>query len=288
MFKQKTIKKIVCLEGVGVHSGKRSKVTFKPAAANTGIILQNQQFPDEKIKIGTIIPEVAIHATVVRQQNWGVSTIEHMMAAISALGIDNLIIDIFGVEIPILDGSALPFVQAFFETEIEECDCEKCFITPCEKLYFEEEERFIEIIPFEGNNVDAERMGLCFDHYVDFKHPLLGASNFSGVLDTSFFIREVAPARTFGFLSQLPMLRQHGLAKGTTLGNTVVVGEDEFLNSCRFENEFVRHKFLDLLGDLSLLGKNLVGTVKAKKTGHNFNHKVLEHFIKFPNKWKIL
>ena len=107
-------------------------------------------------------------------------------------------------------------------------------------------------------------------------------------MSTEFFSEHIAPARTFGFLDQLPFLRRHGLAKGTTLGNMVVIGEEEFLNDIRFEDEFVRHKFLDLLGDLALLGKNLAGSIKAQKTGHNFNRLVVRHYINNPDMWKLI
>ena len=122
----------------------------------------------------------------------------------------------------------------------------------------------------------------------DFKHPLVGKSFLKGRLSLSYFKNEIAPARTFGFLEQLPFLRSQGLAKGTSLGNTVVIGEEEFLNQPRFKNEFVRHKLLDLIGDLALLGRNLAGTINAKKTGHNFNRLITQDYIKNPENWKLI
>lgn len=278
---QKTIKKEIHLEGIGVHSGLRSTVTLRPADPNTGIIITNKKIPNEAIVLGTCLPEQAMHATVIKSKTWAISTIEHLLAAISGLEIDNVSIEIDGIEVPILDGSALPFLQALENVGIEEQNVKKTFLTPKHKIKFEEDGRFIEITP-------AQDPSLIFDYTVDFEHPLIEGNELKGTLTKAYFCKEIAPARTFGFLEQLPFLRKHGLAKGTTLGNTVVVGDNIFLNSRRFSNEFIRHKLLDLVGDLALLGKNLAGTIKAHKTGHSFNRKVIEHFLQNKEKWTTL
>jgi UDP-3-O-[3-hydroxymyristoyl] N-acetylglucosamine deacetylase len=288
-MKQKTISKEIFIEGVGVHSGEKSTVTLKPAAPNSGITLYNKNFPKKKLSIGSVIPEQAMHATVLKCDCWAVSTVEHLFAAIYGLEIDNLEIVFDGPEFPILDGSALPFVHLILEAGLIEQNCTKKFLTPKKIISFEEDDRFIEIKPATGND-----FSLKFYYSIDFSHPLLPKNEFCKTLtrgaasSQKFFIDEIAPARTFGFLEQLPILRKHGLAKGTTLGNTVVVGEEAFLNTRRFEDEFIRHKFLDLLGDLALLGKNLAGTIVAHKTGHAFNRKVVKHYVENPDLWKIL
>lgn len=281
-MKQKTIQNQVSISGIGVHSGTASTVILRPAPANSGITLINPTFPEEPIKIGTIIPEHAMHATVIRQKSWAISTIEHLMAAIAGLEIDNLMIEVSGQEVPILDGSALPFVHAIKQVHIKEQEAPKQFLTPKETLEFEYEGKHIRIEPL---GKEKEPL-LTVNYSVDFDHPLVRDTKIEGIITPEFFMKEIAPARTFGFLEQLPMLRKHGLAKGTTLGNTVVVGTEELLNEKRFENEFVRHKLLDLLGDLSLLGKQLVGTLTAHKTGHNFNRQVVEHYLKNPSEWR--
>lgn len=277
---QKTIEKEIFLEGIGVHTGVRATVLLKPCEPNTGITIVNKQIPDKPIKIGTCIPEPTMHATVLKGAGWAISTIEHLFAALSSFGIDNILIEVEGPEIPILDGSALPFVQIIKNTGIIEQSEPKKYITPKKTIKFKQDNRFLEITP----TYDGAK-NLTFDYTIEFEHPLVQGSQLSGTVSEDFFAREVAPARTFGFLEQLPFLRKHGLAKGTTLGNTVVVGDDIFLNNLRFPDEFIRHKILDLIGDLALLGKNLIGNVKAHKTGHNFNRKVVEHFIKNPNQW---
>jgi UDP-3-O-[3-hydroxymyristoyl] N-acetylglucosamine deacetylase len=279
---QRTIKHKLFFEGVGVHSGTRSSVTLYPAAANRGIIVKNKSIDDDQdvIKLGTVIPEQAMHATILRGKRWSVSTIEHLMSAIHGLGLDNLLIEIEGAELPILDGSALPFVQAIMSVGIESQDAQKIFLTPKRALRFEHDGKFIEITPAREGD-----FSLAFSFSIDFEHPLIQSTMLSGRLSHDFFSKEISPARTFGFLEQLPLLRKHGLAKGANLGNSVVVGKEIFLNSRRFENEFIRHKLLDLIGDLGLTGKTLIGTIKAHRTGHLFNRSVIESFVKTPEKW---
>ena len=288
-MKQKTIKKEVCFNGVGVHSGIESSIILKPSQINSGIIFVNVAFPMENIKIGKVIPEVAMHASVIKNSKWFISTIEHLMSAVSALGVDNLIIEVKMPEIPILDGSALSFIDGIKEVGLEEQEELKKFLTPIKEIKFEDKEgRFLQIEPARCNkNLEFDK-NLYFEYQADFEHPLIGKSCLNGVLSEVFFIEQIAPARTFGFLEKLPFLRKHGLAKGTTLGNTVVIGEEEFLNERRFEDEFIRHKVLDLFGDLALLGKNLAGKIIAKKTGHSFNRLAVEHYIKNPGMWKLI
>lgn len=289
-MKQKTIKKEICFQGVGVHSGVESRIILKPAKCASGIVFLNKAFPDIKIELGKIIPEQAMHASVLKKSSFLISTTEHLMAAIIALGIDNLEIEIEGIEVPILDGSALCFVQEILSRGLVEQEDKKSFLTPIQVLEFKDlEGRLLIVSPAkfcsQSNLYDCN---FYFDYTADFNHPLLGQSSINGILSKDFFVKEIAPARTFGFLDQLPFLKRHGLAKGTTLGNTVVIGEEEFLNVPRFENEFVRHKLLDLLGDLALLGKNFAGTIKAQKTGHAFNRLVIQHYISNPEKWKLI
>ena len=289
-MKQRTLKKEIIFSGIGVHLGLPSNIILKPSPCNSGIIFVNPKFLEEKLEIGKIIPEEAIHASVIKSSNWMVSTVEHLMAVISAFYIDNLIVEVSGIEIPIFDGSALNFVDGIKRVGCEQQDDEKYFLTPKQELNLNGTEgRMIQILPAQFcKNSRLYDKNLYFDYMADFEHSLIGKSKLNGKMSTEFFLEHIAPARTFGFLEQLPFLRRHGLAKGTTLGNTVVIGEEEFLNDRRFEDEFVRHKFLDLLGDLALLGKNLAGSIKAQKTGHNFNRLVVQHYINNPDMWKLI
>ncbi|MCK4264940.1 UDP-3-O-[3-hydroxymyristoyl] N-acetylglucosamine deacetylase [Candidatus Babeliales bacterium] len=287
LIKQKTLKRSARFEGIGVHSGKRGILRFKPSPANSGIILQNAADPNEKIEIGKVVPLRAMHATVINNGNgWTVGTIEHVMAAIGGLGIDNIIVEIEGSEFPILDGSSLPFVKELLEIGFDEQTAAKQFITPKDPISFHDEEhnRALYITPAQQNGSGLDKK-LYLDYRADFNSPHIPASSLKYCLSENLFVEEIAPARTFGFLEELPFLKKHGLAQGASLDNTVVITKDGFVNKRRFEDECTRHKLLDLLGDLTLLGKSLVGTVKASRTGHSFNSQVVESFIKTPEKW---
>ena len=281
---QATIQKSISFSGIGVHSGSVSTVTIHPALMGTGIVFKNAKNLEQKITVGNVIPEIAMHATVIRgghDNKWAVSTIEHLMAAVSMAGLDHVQIIVDGPEIPILDGSALPFVYGICDAGIVFFDAPKQFVTPKETLVFSDNDgRRIEII----SNKTGE---LFIDYKADFMHPLAGPATFASVINQDVFMHEIAPARTFGHLEQLPFLRQHGLARGTSLGNTVVIGQ-ELLNDMRFADECVRHKVLDLLGDMSMAGMRIAGTIKANKTGHAFNRLVALHVIQNPEKWDVL
>lgn len=289
--KQKSIKCEISFEGIGVHSGLRSRVTIKPLPKNSGIIVRNLRFPDDVIRIGEIIPAAARYATIIAGKNWQLSTIEHVMSALFALGVDNVLVEVDGVEIPILDGSAQPFITSLLEVGLVTQDARKSYVTPKEVIRFEDSQhgRSIEILPAKRSEEDgAIDKNLYVEYQADFDHPLVGAGKISCLFSDSFFVEEIAAARTFGFLEQLPFMKKHGFAKGASLENTVVIGETGFLNKPRFKDEFVRHKFLDLMGDLALLGKQLIGSINAKRTGHNFNRLIIEHFICSPDRWEVI
>lgn len=287
---QSTLNKEIIFQGIGVHSGLAVNVVLKPAVADSGIIFFNPKFPGETFKIGSVVPEVAMQATVLKQKTWMLSTVEHLLAAIISVGLDNVFVEIDGFEVPILDGSALPFAQAILDTGLQEQSSQKRYITPKEVIRFDDPKtgRFIEIIPATRQSNGSFDYKLKIDYIADFTHKLIGAANFSCEVNRDFFVREIAPARTFGFLEQLPQIRKYGLAKGTSLGNTLVLSNEGFLNEPRFDDECVRHKVLDLIGDLGLLGLQIVGHVKACKSGHNFNREVAASLISNPEKWMII
>lgn len=290
MQAQKTLSKVVTFCGIGVHSGLPVNLTLNPAPAQHGIIFVNPKLPSEPFKIGCTIPEVAMQATVLKQKSWVLSTVEHLLAAIVTVGLDNVLIEIDGFEIPILDGSALPFVQSILDAGLQEQPAEKKYVTPKHKLLFADEKtgRSIEVYPAVQLQNGQYNYALTIEYLAQFDHKLIGAEHFSCLLTQKFFTKEIAPARTFGFLEQLSHVRKHGLAKGASLGNTVVLSNEGFLNEPRFENECIRHKVLDLVGDLGLLGHQIIGTVKACKTGHNFNREVTVSYICHPEDWITL
>lgn len=280
--KQQTIKKQISFFGIGVHAGCKSTVTLIPAQQDAGIVFYRKDAFDKRIRIGTIVPEEAMHATVLCFDGIVISTIEHLMAALHILAIDNIEICVDAPELPILDGSALPFVQGILSAGIVQYDSSRRYIEPREPLILADDERKIVILPSSGGSND-----LFVSYEASFAHALIGRQYIEGLVQQDFFMKEIAPARTFGFLEQLPFLRKHGLAQGTSLGNTVVMGPDGYMNECRFPDEFVRHKYLDLIGDIFLIGYQLKGRVDAYKTGHNFNRLLVKHVLENPDSWIV-
>lgn len=280
---QQTLKQKIVFSGIGVHSGNFAAITIWPAEQDSGVIFCNAMDPLQKIKVGNVIPEAAMHATVIKQSGWFVSTIEHLVAALSILGVDNAIIEVTGNEIPILDGSAMVFVQGILDVGLAEQCASRRFITPREEISFADQAgRAITIVPACGQTDSLD-----IEYAAEFNHPLAGSPQLQAVVTSDFFIKHIAPARTWGFLEQLPYLRQHNLARGSSLSNSVVIGQ-EMIGEIRFPDECIRHKVLDLIGDLSLLGAPLIGKIAACKAGHNFNRLVIEHYIQNPDLWALV
>jgi UDP-3-O-[3-hydroxymyristoyl] N-acetylglucosamine deacetylase len=286
---QTTVAQPIWFHGFGVHSGELSAVELQPAPAGTGIIMRHASFPSSDLVIGKVIPANTMHATIIGNDRFKLSTVEHLMAAIRMMEIDNIIITVHGNEVPILDGSAFPFFQGIERGGITSLPLKRSYITVQETLVLSDEHgRSLSIEPPHTISSGEFSHDLSIMYTAHFDHPFLKTSTFEAVITPEFFGSQVAPARTFGLISQLPELRKYGLAKGTTLGNTLVVLENGFLNRPRFDDEYVRHKVLDLIGDLALLGLPFIGRVVATKSGHNFNRKVVEHYIQHPEKWVIL
>lgn len=280
MANQKTLKSSVTIGGIGVHVGVMTAITVAPAPEDHGIRFVNNTYADDHIIIGHVVPEIAMHASVVKGKKWAVSTVEHLMAALGMMEIDNAVIYVEGSEIPILDGSAANFVYHLNKIGSSPQAKPRCFIKPRIPLVFVEGEKRLMIEPWDQES-------LYIDYDFDFDQSPLRPGRFRKNIDASTFKHFIAPARTFGFLNQLGMLRAHKLAQGSSLGNTLVVHEGVFLNDPRFEYECMMHKVLDLIGDLFLLGKPLYARVTACRTGHNFTRKVIEHFLTNPGDWII-
>jgi len=261
---QQTIRTQVSLEGIGLHSGAAVRMTLSPAAPHTGILFRACD--------GTIVPASLDHlvdsrsATTLGAFGVRVRTIEHLMAAVSALGIDNLLVDIDAEEIPAADGSARPFVELLYRAGRVSLPAPRQQALLLEPIRVGDEHRWLEISPS-----DSFRISYTLDN----RHPAIGLQVASIAITEQRFVDEVAPARTYGFLKDVPMMRQNGLARGGSLDNAVVVGKRMVLNdSLRFADEFVRHKVLDLVGDLALLGRSVVGHVTGYNAGHALNHEL--------------
>ncbi len=270
-MKQRTIKKPVEIVGIGLHKGVPVKLRLEPLGENSGIVFYRS---DKGVSI-ELSPKNVVDtkmATVLGKDGVVVSTIEHLMSAVYAFGIDNLRIVIDNDEVPIMDGSAISFVMMIKEAGIEELSENKKFIKITKEVKIEENGKFALLKPSEK---------ISFDFEINFSHPMIGNQKYYFEFSTKNYIEEISKARTFGFLKEVQYLRSIGLALGGSLENAIVLDDKGILNdSLRFPDEFVRHKILDAIGDMSLLGNNFIGEYKAKASGHHLNHlltkKVLE------------
>ncbi|HEY7435818.1 MAG TPA: UDP-3-O-acyl-N-acetylglucosamine deacetylase [Methylomirabilota bacterium] len=265
MDSQQTVRRPVSLDGIGLHSGETAKMTVAPAAADTGILFRAAD--------GTLIPANADHvvdsnsATTVGAFGVRVRTIEHLMAAAAALGIDNLMVDIDGVEVPAADGSAKPFVDLLRAAGRVSLAAPRRPITITQPIRVGTESRWLEVLP-----ADSLRISYTLDN----SHPIIGLQAGTFGISEEVFCQELAAARTYGFLRDVPAMRQNGLARGGSLENAIVVGKRSVLNdSLRFPDEFVRHKILDLVGDLFLLGRPLRAHVVGRNAGHALNYQLV-------------
>lgn len=284
MFKQRTLKNVIRASGVGVHTGKPILLTLKPAPKNTGIIFSRSDL-DPGIDIPAALENVrdTTLSSCLIKDNVRVSTVEHLMSAFAGLGIDNAFVEVSAAEVPIMDGSAGPFVFLIQSAGIEEQNALKRFIRIKRKVKVEHGDKWAMVTPFEGFKVTFT---INFDHPV-FKNSAQTATlNFS----STSFVKDVSRARTFGFLSEFEMLQAKNLALGCNLSNSIAIDEYRVLNEdgLRYPDEFVKHKILDAVGDLYLLGHNLIGAFSGYKSGHALNNMLLQKLIATENAWEIV
>lgn len=255
---------------------------MRPAEPGTGIVFHRTE-GDRRVTIEAVSANVVDTrlATVLGKGGLTVSTVEHLLAALSALGIDNLHIDIDGPEVPVLDGSAGPFVELLQSAGRRSLKRSRKFLAIREPISLIEGEKRIQLIPSRFFRITCE---------IAFSHPCISTQSRAVKVSPETFQREIAPARTFGFLHEVEMLKANGLALGGSLENAVVIGKDRILNpeGLRFQDEFVRHKILDCIGDFSLLGYPLLGHVKTFKPGHDLNHRMVEKILASPSAWKLV
>ncbi len=279
MILQRTLNKIATISGIGLHSGARINLTLRPATANTGIIFHRtdgEQVIDIKACSSNVVDTRM--ATVLGSHGMTISTIEHFMAALAAFGIDNLHVDIDGPEVPVLDGSAAPFIREIQQAGIRNLDSCRKFVAIRKPLEIIEGEKRISIIP-------SRFFRISFD--IAFDHPAISVQNYSMKFSTETFCKEIASARTFGFLHEVEYLKANGLARGGSLENAVVIDDKGVMNpeGLRFQDEFVRHKILDSFGDFSLLGAPLLGHIRAFKAGHDLNAQMVRMIEENPSHW---
>ena len=263
---QSTTRKQVMLEGVGLHSGRNARIVLSPAPANSGLVFHLAGH-SEAIPAA---PESVVdshYATTIGKNGSRIQTVEHLMAAAAGLGLDNLKVEVDGPEIPAVDGSAKPFVAALMSAGRVQQSARRRPVKSPDPIQVGSGSRWLQILP-----ADRFRISYTLDH----DHPAIGTQVVSCVPTERSFVEELAPARTYGFLNDLGLMRKNGLARGGSLENAVVVGKHGVLNGLRYRDEFVRHKVLDLIGDLALLGRPILGHVVARNGGHAMNLELVQ------------
>lgn len=284
MVKQRTLKNVIRATGVGLHTGDKVYLTLRPAPVDTGIIFRRIDLA-EPIEIRACPENVSDTrlSTTLMSQGVRVSTVEHLMSAFAGLGIDNAYVDLTAGEVPIMDGSAGPFVFLVQSAGIAEQSAPKRFIRIKKEVRVEDGDKWARFEPFAGFKVSFT---------IDFDHPTFENSTQCASMDfsTTSFVKEVSRARTFGFMGDLETLRGVGLARGGGLDNAIVLDDYRVLNDdgLRYEDEFVKHKILDAIGDLYLLGHPLVGAFSAHKSGHKLNNRLLRRLVAEQDAWELI
>lgn len=279
MAAQRTIRRSVTCAGIGLHSGLKVTLSLKPAPANWGIRFQRTDVP------GSEIPAHVTHLSGRQQLQTGlvadkasVDTVEHLLAALRSLGVDNVTVELNHPEVPIMDGSAAPWVYLIQDAGIKELAAPRRTIRVRKTIQVQDGDKRIALFP-------ADRFKISYT--ISFDHPLLRHQQKTLDLDEQVFMDEIAPARTFGFLKEVEMLRQRGLALGGSLENAIVLGETGVLNPLRFEDEFVRHKILDVIGDLALVGHPIQGHLVVHRGGHALHTSLAAELLRQPDAWEF-
>lgn len=284
MIKQRTLKNVIRATGVGLHTGKKVLLTLRPASANTGIIFRRVDL-DPAVEIPAkpkYVGDTSLSTTLVKD-NIRISTVEHLLSALAGFGIDNAFVDLTADEVPIMDGSAGPFVFLIQSAGIEEQNFPKKFLRIKEKVRVEKDEKWAMFEPFDGFKVGFS---------IEFDHPVFNHNNCHAEIDfsTTSFVKEVSRARTFGFMRDVELLRQRNLVLGGSLDNAVVVDDYKILNEdgLRYADECVKHKILDAIGDLYLLGHSLIGAFKGHKSGHTLNNTLIRELLLNEDAWELV
>jgi UDP-3-O-[3-hydroxymyristoyl] N-acetylglucosamine deacetylase len=272
MIKQRTIRKTVSAVGVGLHKGEKVTLTLRPAPDNTGIVFRRVDLaPVVEFKVDpSMVGDTVLCTCLINPEGVRLSTTEHLMAALAALGVDNLLIEVDAAEIPIMDGSANPFVFLLQQAGLTEQKQAKRFIRIKQKVRVEDGDKWAEFVPHHGFRLDFA---------IDFDHPVISQTRQHVTMEFSAarFIKDISRARTFGFLRDIEYLRANNLALGGSYDNAVVMDEYRVLNQdgLRYDDEFVKHKILDAIGDLYMCGHSILGEFRAYKTGHALNNQLL-------------
>lgn len=284
MIKQRTLRNAIRATGIGLHTGEKVYLNLKPAPVDTGIVFRRVDL-DPVVEIPARagnVGETQLSTTLVKD-GVKVSTVEHLLSAMAGLGIDNAYVELNASEVPIMDGSAGPFVFLIQSAGIEEQSAPKQFIRILKEVTVQDGDKVAKFLPFEGFKVSFR---------IEFDHPVFRGRTVDAEIDFSStsFVKEISRARTFGFMHEIEYLRSKGLARGGSVNNAIVVDEYRILNEdgLRYEDEFVKHKVLDAIGDLYLLGNSLIGEFKAYKSGHALNNALLRKLIAETDAWEVV
>jgi UDP-3-O-[3-hydroxymyristoyl] N-acetylglucosamine deacetylase len=284
MIKQRTLKNTIRATGVGLHTGDKIYLTLHPAAENTGIKFRRVDL-EEPVTIDANAYNVGetILSTTLVQDGVKISTIEHLLSAMAGLGVDNALVDVSAAEVPIMDGSAGPFVFLLQSAGVKEQDAPKQYIKIKREIKVTEGDKWATFVPMDGFKVTFT---------IDFEHPAFEDDVKTATMDFSSttFVREVSRARTFGFMKDIEFLRENNLALGGSLDNAIVIDDDKIINEggLRYADEFVKHKMLDAIGDLYLLGHSLIGEYQGYKSGHGLNNQLLRALLADTDAWEMV
>jgi UDP-3-O-[3-hydroxymyristoyl] N-acetylglucosamine deacetylase len=279
-FLQRTVARNVALSGTGVHSGKKTSITIKPAQENHGIKFRRIDLPGTQDipALFKLVVDTSL-ATVLGTNGAIVSTIEHLMASFAGLGIDNALVEVDDYEMPIMDGSAKEFTRALSAAGVACQVRPKHFMIVKHPIEVRDQDKFVKVIPEDSFKISCT---------IEFDHPLIGLQELTYDRAKNNFEQEISHARTFGFVRDLELLKKFSLGKGGSLDNAIVIDNDKILNheGLRYPDEFVRHKLLDSLGDFSLLGMPIQGHIITHKSGHTLNHQFIRTFLKQKDAWE--
>lgn len=284
MIKQRTLKNVIRASGIGLHSGRKVYMTLRPAAENTGIVFRRVDLePPADIRADGHLVGDTMLGTTLSDGRVQVATVEHLMAALAGLGIDNCYIDLTAPEVPIMDGSSAPFVFLIQSAGIEEQNALKRFLRIRKTVRVEEGDKWAELKPHAGLKVNF---------HIDFEHPVFKTHLQRASMDfsTTTFLKEISRARTFGFLRDIEALRSRNLTLGGSMDNAIVLNDYRVLNEdgLRYEDEFVKHKILDAIGDLYLMGHSLIGEFTGYKSGHSLNNALVRAVLADEAAWETV
>lgn len=278
---QTTLKNNISISGIGLHTGVAVNLTLKPAPENTGYIFVRTDLDNFEIPASVEYISHCSYATTLLRKGVVLSTCEHLLSALRGYAIDNCFIELDNIEIPIMDGSSENFVELIEKAGVVEQNSPRRFLKVLEKVEFEQSDRKMSIEPSDKFEIEC---------LIDFPHPFINRQTFYFELNNGSFGREIASARTFGFTNEIEMLRKANLAQGGSLDNAIVLTSEGMLNESplRFADEFVRHKILDIIGDVALLGMPVLGKIKAEKSGHAVHASLMSKLLKTESAWKII